>query len=96
MHFCMSAGGRVKRRPNEEGPLRAPLRSAESWGKALEADGGREGRSDRRAQRQDEGGRYTVEKPFKTSERHDTHLLSWNPGGAGPYCYVSTVKIGHI
>ena len=57
----------------EEGPVGAPLRSAES-GEALEADGDREGRGDRRAQGQDEGGGDPVEKPFETSEGHDTHL----------------------
>jgi len=57
----------------EKGPAGAPLRSAES-GEALEADGDREGRGDRRAQGQDEGGGDPVEKPFETGERHDTHL----------------------
>jgi hypothetical protein len=74
----------------------APWPVSREWGRS-DADGG-DGCRDPEAKANDQGGDNPIEEPFElgeTCEGHDTHTfeLKLNPGGAGTFCYLNTVKI---
>lgn len=98
MHFRMlHCGNSFVCGATKKGPTRGPCPVSPEWG-ASEADGG-DGCGDPEAKRYDRNGDNAIEQPFElreTCERHDTHLISLNPGGAGTFCYLSNVKITAI
>src|SRR5690348_10880534 len=90
----LSAGDGQGAAATKKGPFAGPLSSVILGGESLDdADRGGEGRGDRQAQRQQDGGGDLVEQALEAPEceRHDTHL-SLNPGGAGRVCYLNNAK----
>lgn len=82
---------------NKKGAETGPL-STLTGRRPLRADRDR-GRRQADAERDQDQGDDAVENAFETgqtSERHDTHLSSWNPRGSEGFSNLNTAKITAI